>query len=226
MQPPAMLRVVDFGHLGLKAPDQAMLAHPRVETLDLYLALMEEIKVRIEYVNAATGGKFSLPHRLVREFCFLQLRMIFELIALGCLCAHSRHANVKNLEKLWNTNELIARLNSLNPEFFPKAVTVKEMPWGFDCFDVTPPPITKKQFLNLYGRCGEGVHRGSLRKLVSALPSSPLTFTYVHDILRSIVNLLNTHRIPSPDLKTHYVCNMINGPGQKAAMITAQMQQA
>ncbi len=184
---------------------------------------MEEIKLRIDYINQAIGGRFAFPHQLTREFCFLQLRMIFELIAVACLCANSRHINVATLEKQWNANEIIARLSSLNPEFFPKAVLVTRMPHGFDCVDITPEPMSKKEFLNLYGRCGASLHRGSLRKISSSLPSTPVILADVQDTLSAIVKLLNSHRIPSPDLKTHYICNMMNGPDGKAAMITAEL---
>ena len=57
--------------------------------LNLYLSLMEEAKIRAFSINNATNVPNRLPPPLVREYCFLQLRMLCELIALGCLVAHS-----------------------------------------------------------------------------------------------------------------------------------------
>ncbi|MEO8683978.1 MAG: hypothetical protein ABI414_03965, partial [Devosia sp.] len=51
----------------------------------LYANIMAEVKYRTDAIDAGTGGKLPLSAPLIREFCYLQLRMICELIALGCL---------------------------------------------------------------------------------------------------------------------------------------------
>src|SRR5206468_26620 len=142
---------------------------------------------------------------------------------LACIAIHSRHIDIRSLEKQWNANEIMLRLSKLHPEFFPRAVKLTEIPEGFDCQDIEPPLMTRQEFLRLYASCGASLHRGSLR---NALRSNTPQNSYqdIRDILTAIVNLLNTHRIPSPDLKTHYVCNMINGSNGPAAMITAEFQ--
>ena len=57
--------------------------------LNLYAALMEEVKIRIDVIKIIVGTTpVPMPSTLMREYCFLQLRMICELIALGCLTAH------------------------------------------------------------------------------------------------------------------------------------------
>ncbi len=64
-------------------PDQL-----RARTLKLYLALMEEARVRLDAINHAFQNDAGLPPRMVRETCYLQLRFLCEIIALGCLVAH------------------------------------------------------------------------------------------------------------------------------------------
>jgi len=54
----------------------------------LYANLMEEIKVRLDCINAAMQGRLMLPSPIVREFCYLQIRFLCELVALSCLIAH------------------------------------------------------------------------------------------------------------------------------------------
>ena len=60
----------------------------QLSAMDLYANLMAEVKVRMTSIEMACSGQTGLPGPLVREFCFLQLRLICELIALGCLTAH------------------------------------------------------------------------------------------------------------------------------------------
>jgi hypothetical protein len=55
----------------------------------LYANLMEEIKIRTGAIDIGTSGQLPLMAPLVTEFCFLQLRMICELIALGCKIARN-----------------------------------------------------------------------------------------------------------------------------------------
>jgi hypothetical protein len=54
----------------------------------VYTSIMEEAKFRALSINTLTGTNVALPVVLLRESCFLQLRMLCELIALGCMVAH------------------------------------------------------------------------------------------------------------------------------------------
>jgi hypothetical protein len=55
------------------------------EAMDIYSLLMQEAKARLFATDAALEGRTGLPNAMICEFCFLQLRMLCELIALGCL---------------------------------------------------------------------------------------------------------------------------------------------
>ena len=54
-------------------------------TFDMYASLMEEVKLREAMVCKFIAGEFTLLHRCAREYCFLQIRMIIEMMSLGCL---------------------------------------------------------------------------------------------------------------------------------------------
>ena len=58
------------------------------EALNAYSMLMEEAKDRLSAMDIALEGKTGLSMGAIHELCFLQLRMLCELIALGCLTAH------------------------------------------------------------------------------------------------------------------------------------------
>jgi len=54
----------------------------------LYIGLMEEEKVRFYVLENVLRGSTGLPPRGVRESCFLQLRMLCEVIAFACITAN------------------------------------------------------------------------------------------------------------------------------------------
>ena len=87
----------------------------------LYTAIMEEAKSRALSINTVTGPGLALPVVLRREFCFLQLRMLCELIALGCLVAHGdiEETKLATFQKAYNAGDIINRLGKLHPAFYP-----------------------------------------------------------------------------------------------------------
>jgi hypothetical protein len=68
-----------------------------LDAASVYTSVMEEAKFRALSVNTLTGSQIGLPVSLLREFCFLQLRMLCELIALGCLVAHGDIKETRSL---------------------------------------------------------------------------------------------------------------------------------
>jgi hypothetical protein len=121
------------------------------EALDEYSRLMREAKVRLRAVDTVLSGKTGLVNAMICEFCFLQLRMLCEVIALGCLTAHGDLQIDKKLKKSYEADRIIRRLEQLHPEFYPKAATEDG---GF----------TKEDLLKLYRRCGDVLHRGNVLK--------------------------------------------------------------
>lgn len=61
----------------------------------LYANIMQEIKIRIAAVDAETMNQLPVVPPLVKEFCYLQFRMICEPIAVGCLVAHGDNSGAK-----------------------------------------------------------------------------------------------------------------------------------
>jgi|SRR5882724_2304781 len=53
------------------------------------------------------------------EFCYLQLRMLCELIAVGCLVVHGDVEGTKGLCKVWAADKVMKRLEKLHPDFYP-----------------------------------------------------------------------------------------------------------
>lgn len=192
---------------------------------DLYIGLMEEVKLRGAVMETYFKGQPEISHpQFALEFCFLQLRMIFEIIAIGCLVLHKNTTDMKSFEKLWHADHIMDRLERLNVNFFPKATRILRTPdTNFVCHDLDPQPLNKKDFLTLYGKCGAQLHRGTLKE-ISGVPLLNVDFSEAQQFLHKIVDQLREHRIASPDYKIHYFVKMENGsPGSGAAMLTSSV---
>lgn len=130
----------------------------QLRSAQLYADILEEIKVRTAAIDAGTGGRLpALPEPIIREHCFLQLRMICELIALGCLVAHGGidGAELPRLQKQWAADKIIEELEKLNPHFYPQAARLEPDENGNPAVNAFhPPPFSKADLLDTYYKCG------------------------------------------------------------------------
>lgn len=158
---------------------------------------MEEVKIRASSMNTATSVANGLPPQFVREYCFLQLRMLCELIALGCLVAHGDMAetNTKEFQKAYKADEIVKRLEALHPDFYPVPVkpTFGESSIHLDIIETGY--LKKAELIELYGKCGDVLHRGNLRKLISPKTTLHASYRDISDWGQKILNLLSAHRI-------------------------------
>lgn len=81
--------------------------------------------------------------------------------------------------------------------------------------------LTKAELLVLYGRTGNYLHRGKLKKLESRPPYTSIDMPRVIEWGHKIVRLIEQHRIRSPDNLQHWLC-AISGPDGKVMMAYAQ----
>jgi hypothetical protein len=141
---------------------------------ELYADLMEEVKIRIECIESALRGETQFPGRVVSEFCYLQLRLLCETIALGCLLAHGdiSAARSKDLSKAYEADRIIEKLAKLHSEFYPKPR--KQVRTGPTRLDYALPDydfLAQNELVQLWRKCGKILHRGRLKDI---LPKRPL----------------------------------------------------
>jgi hypothetical protein len=135
--------------------------------LNAYSTLMEEAKYRLLAMDTALGGQTGLPMGAIHEFCFLQLRMLCELIALGCLVAHGDIKNIGNLRKAYEADKIIRRLQQLHQEFYPRAARqTKAGPALYDAVILEEGFLTKQELVKLYVKCGNILHRGTAKRFL------------------------------------------------------------
>jgi hypothetical protein len=178
-----------------------------------YASLLDEAMGRINCVDAAVTGRLGLSPALVREFSYLQIRMLCEVVSLGCLVAHGDIAETQSgaLQKEWSANRIINRLGSLHPNFYPHPIRLTFAP-GHVHFDrVESGFLTKAELLRLYRKCGSILHRASLENLVpNANERHSPDFTDVVEWTNKIIKLLDQHHIASVDNLSHFICMLKN----------------
>jgi hypothetical protein len=82
---------------------------------------MEELKRRRNIIADVLASKINLPQGIAIELCYLQLRVICELIALGCLAAHGDIPATRSgkMRKAYAPNTILTELLRLHPQFYP-----------------------------------------------------------------------------------------------------------
>ncbi|MCI2007424.1 MAG: hypothetical protein LKJ54_01625 [Acetobacter peroxydans] len=171
--------------------------------IDLYASLMAEINNRVDNINLAVSGKlgFSDPMR-AQEFCYLQIRMVIENIALAALVAHGDMQGVSGLHKEWSADKIMNRLERLHENFYPKSC----IQVGGDKSKIEyKQGIEKSELLKIYNNCGEKLHLG---KLINIKNPKELNFGVVVGYVQEIYDFLNMHSIFLSDNKTVILCIM------------------
>jgi hypothetical protein len=199
----------------------------------IYANFMHEIAERLDVLNRAINNNLPMQVMLLHEFCYLQLRMICEDIALSCLIAHGDISDITidNFLNNYQADDIIKKLEDIHPEFFPKprlfTVTAPNQmfPSGnVDIADKTSPvSLTKSELISLYGRCGEFLHRARVRSIEQRPPYTFANFQPVVEWNNKIVSLLDTHMIYSKN-NDKYLLVMMNE--KKPLIAFAQAPQA
>jgi hypothetical protein len=181
------------------------------DALNLYAHVMTEIKVRFEWIEYVANGRSGLPGPLAREFGYLQLRMVCELIALGCLTAHGdiEATKASKFQRESSANDILNGLENLHPNFYPTALKTPTRDGMNIHFERLPAGsyMTKAELLKLYGeRCGNALHRGNLRHLMTPRPPVQKHFPEIMEPAQRIANLLSIHSMALYEGDTQFMC--------------------
>ena len=183
----------------------------QLQALQLYADLMGEIKIRIATIDAGTTASLPLPPAIVREHCFLQIRFICELVALGCLVAHGdiKATQAGRIRKQWAADKIMDDLTALHPDFYPVPIKSKRTDFGF-AVKHTASPLPKAELIKLYGKCGSVLHRGSLKNLLS--PKAPIQIHYpdITAMAQKFVDLLSSHLVIMQGGEMIFICTLHN----------------
>ncbi len=170
----------------------------------IYADLMDEARLRIHAMRDAIRARDHWVPRLLQEFAYLQLRMLCEIIATGCVVAHGDVKDAGTL-KSWRTPVIMKKLEQLNADFYPRGVRFRKLSSGeVHLDDYNAPKVTKKELVELWERSGSFLHRGSARNMLAEhgkVLNVDLDTIIEHG--QKILNLLEQHVISSADEKGH-----------------------
>jgi hypothetical protein len=180
------------------------------KALKLYIALMEELKGRALSINAMTNSRIGLGAPLIREYCFLQFRMICELIALGCLVAHGDITNLNYFQKhAYKADDIMKRLGKLHSDFFPVAVNPIFSPGRVHLELRTGDVLTKDELLRMYGTAGDVLHKGTLDRVMNQVfPKED--YSDIQMWGQRLLNLMSNHKITRVGGRFHFVTFLEN----------------
>lgn len=200
----------------MKQTDQRKVA------LNHYSGVMREIKQRVQTIEWALNNKIRSNDYFTQEFCYLQLRFVYELIALACLVAHGDIVDSQRVKTESAAGAILGALERLQPNFFPLPTVVSNNAGGGLLIRDRPNDdfLTKSELLELYGRTGNFLHRGTYRNIFEVRRLHPIDFEEIQNQAQRIFNLLGSHSITLVREK-HYaiLCSLAHGPNRKVRTV-------
>ncbi|MGI0133910.1 MAG: hypothetical protein ACREBW_03005 [Candidatus Micrarchaeaceae archaeon] len=188
-----------------------------------YVKAMEQIKRRVDTINACSDRRARLAGPPRVECAALQLRMVLELIALASLAANKELFQQQSMrfEKHWRPSEIIKDLEKLNPKFYPIPFRSSE-PDDAGLRSHLPLSdgfLAKDELVAVHGRCGNVLHaRNPFGK--------PIDYDgFLADIIawtNKVTSLLNTHEIWLLGDDHFHVVNMTEQGNDAVRMYTFQ----
>jgi hypothetical protein len=168
-------------------------------TMEFYCELMAEIKMREHAISLMTKSN-GLLAQMVYESCYLQLRMMCELIAISCLVVHGDipATKTKKMKKTWQADQIMSRLSEIHADFYPRPVKADESD-KFKIGDVKAGYLSKRDLVVLYGKCGDRLHRGTIKDVRHRISQQNASFSQIQQWRSKIINLLQHHWIKLHD---------------------------
>ena len=175
-----------------------------------YLRSIREIKKRTKVVTHFIRNPASAlyPQTAVESTC-LQLRMIWELVALGSLVANQDHwsKSLKAMRNTWHAGDIVKELRKINPEFYPHPLI--ELPGQgiakSNLVDRTGDVLSEDEFGDVYGRLGDVLHASNPLGKPSELDYYKTNAPIWMD---RTINLLNCHKIQVLGNPTMFLVHM------------------
>ena len=192
----------------------------------VYADLMHEIKARMDSIAEIHRGLSADPSVIdgfiKAEFCYLQIRYICELIALGVAAAHEPVGLSKDILKSWNADRTLGYLAQINEHCFPKPIVLRSQD-GAHQFEIRENcALEIKDVKKIYSECGEILHRGTLKNIL-AERQRLYDLRKLNEWARAIGSLLKHHIIMILSEGTVLLVRM-GGPGEGVQVALAKAE--
>ncbi len=188
-----------------------------------YAAIMGEIKLRITVVQKIALNNDRYPSLIIKEQCYLQFRLICELISIACLVAHGdiEEISKSKLQSAYAADYIANQLQKLHKDFYPKPFLRTEKDGIAHFVPLAAPHLDKDKLVALTHECGRVLHRGSIKKLLGKNNPIQINYPEIQSKLQEICYLLDIHhiRLVGGDLM---LCIMHNGVDEAVQVAFAE----
>ena len=198
---------------------------PTAKEGERYVAVMNEIKSRIGILKTFIGKNYTTGSDISDiEFCYLQIRIVLELIALSSI-SPNRKLYEKKREQFrndWNAKLIFSDMRRLNKDFYPVPLVAEKSEHARVKFHFTKLRsgfLTKKQFLKLYDKCGSVLHAKSPFKKP---PDYVGVYEYIENRIGLIEALLAQHSIKIPSSEAIWFMLMESGPAKQVQLVATE----
>ena len=127
--------------------------------IDQYVALMREVKSRVESINQLMEMPGITNRTRVESVC-LQLRMLLELVVFSSLVSNKDvwQRSRKELQSSQDISKKMRELKRLHPRFYPRPVDAAGSPPGEEPAEMTEGYLSEDNLIEVYGRLGGILH--------------------------------------------------------------------
>ena len=173
-----------------------------------YGQLMLKCEQRLDCVDHLLTPARPLTSWAIRESVFLQFRLICETLAIASLMAHNDLDGAQSLHRTYAADELMNRLASLHPDYFPLAVTkVTRQGKSYTKPIELDEAVTRDELVALYRQAGSILHVGSLKRVrKGGFDITP--FTHMRQMSARLRRLITTHWIIHHQAPTGLICQI------------------
>lgn len=157
----------------------------------LYTKAVHEIRERLRCIDRLLTG--DMAPLLVQEFCYLQLRLAAECLAIACLAAQGDFETNKAFRERYEPGAIFNALEVLYPGFFPTPSIMqraREGQWHFDG-DGHGNAITRYDIEQIWNLSGAHLHRGSAKRYLK--DAQEIDLLSITSVKEKFWNLLMDH---------------------------------
>jgi hypothetical protein len=154
-----------------------MVEIPMKDIPQLYASIMLEIKDRMQWCANALGRAIetesATDKMLEAEACYLNLRRMTELLAIGVVAAHNRDPKFRSTEFTTrnNSDKILHILEKRGGDAFPQPVRIVESE-GRIFVEALPDERasmagSRRNIRDLFVECGKALHTDHLRMMIT-----------------------------------------------------------
>ncbi len=127
-----------------------------------HLQVLFEINARLQIIESVK--QINAPFGIAREICYLQLRHICELVAIGSVIVQGDYTSSPDFTGEYAPSKVFKSLDKHYPGSFPQTLVIEKGENGiqFKC-NVSRNEMTRKEMEELWGRTGNFLHRLKLK---------------------------------------------------------------